>query len=204
MNHPSANAVAERFWSKVDKSGECWIWTGARNSKGYGKFFPIASSRKFTAAHRAAWWLTNNPIPDGMLACHRCDNRACVNPTHLFLGTGRDNIHDMVSKGRHSRRLTAEQAKDAIARHAGGETQTAIARSYGVSSSTISLICLGKIWRHLGARPRPRRAARTDNLLERSMALIASVDSSDARALCAEIEALLRGDLAAELAKVAR
>lgn len=86
-----------RFWAKVDRSGECWVWTGYRDAGGYGRFrFKGAPKR----AHRVLWLLTNGAIPDGLHVLHSCDNPPCVNPAHLRLGTNNDNRADMVSKGR--------------------------------------------------------------------------------------------------------
>jgi hypothetical protein len=87
-----------RFWSKVDKSGECWVWTAkALCENGYGRFYV---GKKPLRAHRYSWELANGPITDGLFVCHRCDNPPCVNPAHLFLGTHQDNMQDMVAKGR--------------------------------------------------------------------------------------------------------
>src|SRR3990167_1944062 len=84
---------ASRFWQKVDKHGpdECWPYTGASGSTGYGMFW---LDGKNVHANRAAWLLTNGPIPDGINVLHECDNPPCVNPVHLFLGTDMDNVHD--------------------------------------------------------------------------------------------------------------
>lgn len=90
----------DQFWSKVDKSGECWIWTGRRGPRGYGRF-RIGS--KAPGAHRVAYELTYGPIPDELIVCHHCDNPPCVRPDHLFLGTHLDNAADRDSKGRTAR-----------------------------------------------------------------------------------------------------
>lgn len=91
---------SERFWSKVNKEapGGCWEWTAGLNSAGYGQFsnWPSAPQR----AHRVSWEFANGEIPDGLCVLHRCDNRPCVNPAHLFLGTKGDNIRDCFAKGR--------------------------------------------------------------------------------------------------------
>jgi len=86
------------FWSKVDKSGECWIWTGTRLPTGYGRFY---DGEKMVNAHRHALLLSGVRIHKNELACHRCDNPPCVRPSHLFVGTQRENILDAMSKGRH-------------------------------------------------------------------------------------------------------
>lgn len=73
----------------------CWLWTAGRNSTGYG----IIAHNVVT--HRASWMVFRGPIPNGLRVLHRCDNRSCINPDHLFLGTQRDNVHDMMRKQRH-------------------------------------------------------------------------------------------------------
>jgi hypothetical protein len=99
-------SVEERFWLLVNKDGPliietpCWMWTG-RKLRGYGQFCPIEG--RHWIAHRYAWELAHGPIPNNgveLCVCHRCDNPSCVRVDHLFLGTDRDNHHDMVRKGR--------------------------------------------------------------------------------------------------------
>jgi hypothetical protein len=100
-----SHTLEERFWSKVDKGGPvhpalgtaCWTWTAYRNPKGYGILGRDGSAR---LAHRIAWEIERGPIPDGLFACHRCDNPACVRVEHLFLGTSGDNTRDAAAKGR--------------------------------------------------------------------------------------------------------
>lgn len=81
----------ERFWEKVDASGDCWEWTGGKKAHGYGNFFP--TRRKSYIAHRYAWETLIGPIPAGMTIDHLCRNRACVNPAHLRVVTQRENNH---------------------------------------------------------------------------------------------------------------
>jgi hypothetical protein len=93
-----------RFWKKVNKTENCWIWTGG-GMGGWGehKYGCIGNGRRGTGstfAHRFSWTIHYGTIPDGMDVLHKCDNTLCVNPEHLFLGTQKDNSKDMVKKGR--------------------------------------------------------------------------------------------------------
>lgn len=88
--------IAEKFWAKVDRTGDCWIWTGSRNSAGYGR---IGVAGQHWLAHRYALHLDGVDV-SGQLVCHRCDNPQCVRPAHLFLGSHKDNTQDMLTKGR--------------------------------------------------------------------------------------------------------
>lgn len=142
--------LSERFWSKVDKSGDCWNWTASLKSTGYGQFQMGTNRRgRPIAASRVSWFLsTGEWPPEGMQVCHRCDNRKCVRPEHLFLGTNDDNIADKVAKGRQTRGPTAPGAKlttdnvETIRRlytH-GGLRQTQIAGLFGIDQSHVSHI----------------------------------------------------------------
>lgn len=91
----------ERFWSFVEKTDSCWLWTGAKHPKGYGIFHLRGRTPR---AHVLSWILHHGPVPRGLCVLHRCDNPPCVNPDHLFLGTPQDNTDDMTRKGRHWRR----------------------------------------------------------------------------------------------------
>ena len=90
--------LERRFWSKVDNSGDCWEWRGAISKSGYGSFGAMGKTMR---AHRMAWILARGEIPAGMCVCHSCDNKKCVRPEHLFLGTQRDNLDDAMKKKTH-------------------------------------------------------------------------------------------------------
>jgi len=88
------------FWKKVIKKDGCWEWAACTNESGYGIFH---TGKKTDRAHRVSWILTNGEIPSGLFVCHKCDNPPCTNPDHLFLGTNKDNVDDMIAKGRNSK-----------------------------------------------------------------------------------------------------
>ena len=87
-----------RFWSYVIADDDCMNWSKGCGSHGYGQFY---IGKKPFLAHRISWELSFGPIPAGMYVLHKCDNKKCVRPSHLFIGTQSDNINDCVAKGRH-------------------------------------------------------------------------------------------------------
>jgi len=90
-------AIEARFWPKVNKTQECWLWIGYRDARGYGR---IMRQGKVCGTHRVSWEIHNGQIPEGMGVLHSCDNPPCVNPQHLFIGTQKDNMRDCTRKGR--------------------------------------------------------------------------------------------------------
>jgi hypothetical protein len=132
-----------RFWGKAQVGGpdECWPWIASSKGKGYGQFWHDGKSVR---AHRMAWELSRGKIPDDMNVLHDCDNRPCVNPAHLFLGTTADNNIDMSAKGRHgSHKLTRAQATEILASPL---THASLAEQFGVSKSMIGHIKAGRSW----------------------------------------------------------
>jgi hypothetical protein len=144
----SRRPLSERFWEKVDKSGDCWVWTGATVRTGHGKIYAHGHP---TAAHRLSYEWSYGPIPEGLCVCHRCDNPPCVRPDHLFLGTIADNNHDSIGKGRSATaRLTETQVREMRASYAAHEGSFArLAQRFGVNPSTVGLIVHRKLWAHV-------------------------------------------------------
>jgi hypothetical protein len=126
----------ERFWEKVVRGDGCWEWLAKKNNKGYGMF----GGRKvdgFVLAHRVAYELTHGAIPKGRFVLHRCDNRGCVNPEHLFVGDYIDNVRDMHAKGRGRAKITYAVAEEIRARRTRGESRKEIMVALGVSVHTV-------------------------------------------------------------------
>lgn len=148
----------KRFWSKVNITDSCWLWTASVNGKGYGQMSVGGRRGRPHLAHRLSWQMHRGPIPEGMSVLHRCDNPPCVNPEHLFLGTRADNNNDMRAKGRAAPMpnvegekhpmaiLTASDVEGVRRMLASGNSGRSIAALFGVSESTISDIKRGRSW----------------------------------------------------------
>ena len=152
------DSLKKRFWKKIDKSAGpdgCWIWTASKNWKGYGAIWVSNGENRFIGAHVFSYMMTNGKIKEGFLVCHSCDNPACVNPKHLWLGTPKQNTQDAVNKKRMahgenngSAKLTEKKVIKIRKLVSKGNTQSAVAKKFGVHYSTVSLIVLNKHWKH--------------------------------------------------------
>jgi len=167
-----APKIKDRFVSsyEVDQETGCWLWVRMRTPNGYGRFH--CRNRKWRA-HRAAYTIFVGDIPPGMCICHHCDTPLCVNPAHLFVGTQRDNVHDMIRKGRKAPSplplgVGARVSRDTNYKRIGelngkailnGERALLIAFSkeriatlaarYGVSPTTVGHVRGGRSWTHI-------------------------------------------------------
>lgn len=150
-----ARPLQQRFWSKVEKTEDCWLWTDRNLNKGYGRIPEKGKGSRLLSAHRLAWELYYGPIPDGMFVLHTCDVRRCVCPRHLWLGTHADNMADCLSKGRkahlHGERngwakLTREDVLDI---RASTDSRSKIALKYGIHFMHVSRLRGGRRWAHL-------------------------------------------------------
>lgn len=137
----SAQETAKRTFlnSKLGGNGACQEWQGHLSNKGYGKIRG-AFGGKMLFAHRVAYEAYWGSIPDGMQVRHGCDNRKCINPMHLYIGSNDDNIGDMVERKRSSRGLTCEQVLEIRRLHSEGASRRALAAMFGCHYSTITRI----------------------------------------------------------------
>lgn len=158
-------STPESFWSRVDRSSDCWLWTGAIDENGYGV---LNFDRKPTRAHVVAWKLAFGSPPKGLQVCHTCDvkcapgdigYRRCCNPAHLFLGTFSENIKDAAAKGRMARgersnshkrsRLTPADVQSIRASHGAGASTRTLADAYGVDIKIIQEAVSRRKWKWL-------------------------------------------------------
>lgn len=147
--HDKRRPIHVRFWEKVNKTTPeaCWEWTACIDTAGYGL---IGDGDKHQLAHRLSYELHYGPIPEGMCVCHTCDNRLCVNPAHLWLGTNADNVADKMNKKRRGRsaKLTESQVIEIRNEYArGGVTYQSIADKYGIGMVTVFHIIQRRTWR---------------------------------------------------------
>jgi hypothetical protein len=157
-------SFVSRFWSHVDMGAQdqCWPWTGMKDRQGYG----ILKARPYIyRAPRVSWAITSgSELPDGMIVCHKCDCPACVNPSHLFIGTNYDNVQDKVSKGRQSHnrnggtsgeahpraKLTESNVIDIRRKYQPYKTTAKmLSKEYGVSEREIKSIVYRETWSHI-------------------------------------------------------
>lgn len=141
-----------RFWNYVDKTNDCWNWTAAVNTYGYGCFW---WNKKQHQSHRVSWFIAYGTHPADCLL-HICDNPKCVNPSHLKEGSQVDNMADKKHKRRQAfgekmaaSKLTESDVLDIYKKHAEGQSLASLGREYGVSDTAISHVVKGKNWSHL-------------------------------------------------------
>lgn len=150
--------LEERFWSHVDQSGgndACWNWQQSHDNRGYGRFKIILDGTLMRLTHRIAYRLAKGSV-DGMCVCHRCDNKSCCNPKHLFLGTVADNNADKSAKGRATRGERSANAKlnDQLVRqirqlHAEGNRRIEISRRLSINPGTVGNVINRRRWAHV-------------------------------------------------------
>lgn len=143
-----------RFWANVAKTDDCWNWTGLK-SKSTKKLFygAMKIGARRVMVHRFSYEMHKGQIPDGKQVCHHCDNGLCVRPDHLFLGTQRDNVHDMIAKGRRIYGrviLTKDQIREIKSRYVPfcrKNGAAALAKEMGLKQATVYCVAVGKRWK---------------------------------------------------------
>ncbi len=149
----------ERFWDKVDKSGDCWLWTGGRVAR-YGSFSYGHSNSKRHRAHRYSWFLRYGSVPSGKHVLHSCDTPLCVRPSHLFVGTQADNNRDMRHKDRDvtpfgegvNTAVLTEKKAAALYALKGAMKGSDAGLLYGVNQHIVNRLWRKETWRHIHAR----------------------------------------------------
>lgn len=148
----------KNFWDKVDKSGDCWLWTATVDIGGYGRcaYFLQKYKATYFKASRVSYFLSTGIDPANKFVCHKCDNPKCVNPSHLFLGTHLDNIKDAQSKNRkiqgskvYNSKLTEDSVVEIRKLREQGVKMEALAVEFGCNASNIHGIVHRKKWKHV-------------------------------------------------------
>lgn len=143
------------FWDRIQKNGDCWEWTGAISHNGYGL---TTRKNKSVSTHRLAYELVYGPIPDGLIVCHKCDNKRCIRPDHLFAGTHKDNTLDAVKKNRlntskgsshYLAKLNEDKVREIRRLRKQGMSHIEIAKIFNIHSSLSCQITTGTAWRHI-------------------------------------------------------
>lgn len=135
----------KRFWKKVQITPTCWLWKAATNGR-YGVF---TVNRIAKHPHRLVWQMVHGDIPKNLYVCHKCDNKLCVRPSHLFLGTAKDNSLDAALKGRHKSKLKPQQVREIRALWQTGVSAINIAARFGVNNRRVYGIIKGEDWKHV-------------------------------------------------------
>lgn len=148
MSHPFrplSVRIKDKF--EIDLLTECWNWIGAMASSGYGKIGAGGHSGRTLSAHRVAWEIEHGqPVPNGLQVLHRCDNKKCVNPKHLFVGTQKDNLIDCLLKGRSSAKLDPDKVIQIRTLNSKGVSNLTLTQLFGVHNSTIQRVVTGERW----------------------------------------------------------
>lgn len=175
--HPNHHTPIEvRFEASYipEPNSGCWLWVASCCGKTGRPIITHQKRKQF--AYRVAWQLFCGPIPEGMLACHKCDTPQCVNPDHLFMGTRFDNMRDSAAKGRNvsqtspeknpfnnpehrkpagpgekhwNCRLTPERVRELRSKKKPGESAKPLAIEFGISETHVFQICTGSRWKHI-------------------------------------------------------
>jgi len=144
----------ERLWSRVKKTRNCWLWTGALNGRGYGV---IGAGKKgfIKYVHRLVWERIHGPIPSNKEICHSCDTPSCVRPDHLFLGTHLENMNDMAIKLRSGRtKISIDDVRKIIKLYKNNIPRRKIVSITQINVNTIKSILYGYHWNHITGLPK--------------------------------------------------